>query len=279
MLGKRLIVSLMVLMLLVACGSNPTRDDGGSQTGQQTSTQGPGSSPDNSPSDTGSSSGGGPNLPNDPRALLAIIGVIVVFVAADAVLWTADYVKKHSTPTLEGMVKDGVYHAKDGAFSVTVPGDYPAHEGTGFIVREVRDHGQEQVVFLPATDGEPLYGVSTQPRLSTADAALSLDDYASKLYPSPAQDGRPLKPTLDEMLTLDGKSALFREYIQIPSTGAEPVYYLLYFIKGGDRSALVSVTWTDGCPKCATGPEHDIRAMDPHLKQFVDSFHLADAAP
>lgn len=275
MFGKRLLVSLMVLTFLVACGSNPTRDGGDPQTGQQTPTQGSNPSPDSRSSDTGSSRGGGPNLPSDPRALLAIVGIIVVLVAAQAVVWTVDYVESHSSPDLTGAVKDGVYHAKGDLFSVAVPGDYPAHGGAGVKVREVRDQGHQQVVFLPAVDTEPLYGVSMQQHLSPDDAAMSLDDYASKLYPSPIQDGKPLRPVLDEKLTLDGKSALFREYIQIPSLGAETVYYLLYFIKKGDRSALVSITWTDSCPKCATGPEGDIRAMDPHLKQFVDSFHLA----
>ena len=290
MFAKRLTVALLVLMLLVGCGSNPTRDDSspGPQGTPQSSPTGPGSNPSDGSSDadtkTNSHGGGGggfniPDIPGNGDALLAIVGIIVVLVAAQGVIWTVDYIKKHSTPNLEGSVKDGVYHAKHGEFSVAVPGDYPAHEGTGFKVREVRDQGQEQVVFLPATDGDPLYGVSVQPRLSAADAVMSLDDYASKLYPSPTQDGRPVKPALDEKLTLDGKPALFREYMQIPSIGAEPVYYLLYFIKTGDRSALVSITWTSDCSKCAAGPEADIRAMDPHLRQFVESFHLADAAP
>lgn len=269
--GKRLIAALVILTFLAACGSDPTRGDGGQGTPQTT---------DTTAAPTTSGGGGGNfDIPSDPRAALLVLGVIAVFVAAEAVLWTVDYIKEHSNPSLTGTVQDAVYRAKDGSFAVALPGDSPPHDGIGVTVREVTDHGQQQVVFLPAKDGEPLYGVSVQRQLPASDAAMSLADYASKLYPSPVQDGRPLKPVLDEMLTLDAKPALFREYSQTPSIGAEPVYYLLYFFKSGGRSALVSVTWTNGCPKCATGPEADIRAMDPHLKEFVESFHLADAAP
>jgi len=288
MLGKRLIVALMILAFLASCVSNPVRDDGG-QAPQASSAAGADTSPDGtattqSPS-TNHTSGGGGGFGNlggaDPRVVLALI--VVLGVAIIAVL-TVDYIKDHSKPGLTGKVKDGVYHAKGDAFSVALPGDYPAHGGTGFEVREITDRGQKQVVFLPATDGDPLYGVSLQPQLSAGDAAISLDDYASELYPAPASDdptlhGKPLQPLLDEKLTLDGKPALFREYAQIAGASNAPVYYLLYFIKTGDRSALVSITWTKDCLPCSTGPESAVRAMDPHLKKFVESFHLADTQP
>src|SRR5690242_2412937 len=242
MLAKRLITALVILVLLAGCASDPVQNGVAQnpQSAQPSPTKSTGPDADSgsdgnamTPDTDHGNGGGGFNIPSDPRALLAIVGIVMVFVAAQGVVWTVDYIKHHSNPSLTGTVKGGVYHAKDGTFSVAVPGDYPAHEGTGFTVHEIMDQGQEQVVFLPATEGNPLYGVSVQPRLSDADAAMSLDDYASKLYPSPTQDGRPLKPALEEQLTLDGKPALFREYIQIPSIGAEPVYYLLYFIKSG----------------------------------------------
>lgn len=284
MLGRRLITTLVILVLLAGCMPNQARDGDGRnpQSTQQSSSES--SNPDTTHSSQGG--GGGFNIPGnvDPRALLVVVAIIVVVGAVIIVGHLAsesiDYVKQHSTPSLTGKVQDGVYHAQGNLFSVAVPGAYPAHGNTGVEVHEIVDQGQKQVVFLPTVGGDPLYGVSVQPQLSASDAAMSLDDFASKLYPPPASNdpavhGKPLKPVLDEKLSLDGKPALFREYTQEANGIKQPVYYLLYFIKTDGRSALLSITWPKACPKCASGPEVDIRAMDPTLQTFVDSFRFS----
>lgn len=271
MLGKRVIVALMIVMLLMGCGSDPTRDDGSSSPHTtQTSGAGPDGGDSTASSNASSGGGGGFNGFNgDPRAALAILAIVVV-IGVVVITWDAI---SHTSSHLEGTVRHGIYRQKWGLFSVAVPDDTSA--------REPEEIGRQGVVFLPKKNVDPLYGVSVQPLLSADETAMSLDEFASKLYPAPASNdpgahGDPLQAVLNEKLTLDGKPALFREYVQVPSLGAEPVYYLLYFVKDGDRAALVSINWTKDCSKCATGPESDIRAMDPELKKFVESFHLAD---
>jgi len=290
MLGQRLMVALMVLMLLVGCGSNPTRDDSGpSPQGTQTSAAGPDGDAVSTASNPNTSHGGGGSccgsFNGDPRALLVIVGIIVVLGVAFLVIDSIDHIRDHWNADAAGSVKDGVYHATGGVFSVAVPDGYSAHGHTGVKGREPTDLSQEQVAFLPVVEGDPLYGVSVQTKLPAEAAAMPLEDYATKLYPSPGAtdptlQGKTPPPVLEERLTLDGKPALFREYAQAAGAwGKPPVHYLLYFIKTGTRGALVSITWTKDCPKCGTGPETDIRAMDPQLKRFVESFHLADAPP
>jgi hypothetical protein len=52
------------------------------------------------------------------------------------------------------------------------------------------------------------------------------------------------------------------------------VYYFLYFLKTRHRAAVLSIAWPGDCPNCAGGPEAEIRAMDPALRDFVTSFIL-----
>lgn len=289
MLGQRLMVALLILMLLAGCGSNPTRDDSGpAPQGTQTSAAGPdGDAVGTATSPNTSHSGGGGSccgsFNGDPRALLVIVGIIVVLGVVVLVIDSIDNIRDQWNAAAAGTVKDGVYHATGGVFTVAVPDGYSVHGHTGAKGQALPDPNQTQVAFLPVAEGDPLYGVSVQPALSAGDAAMPLEDLASKLYPShgatdPAPQGKAPPPLLEERLTLDGKPALFREYAQTAGAwGRPPAHYLLYFIKSGARSALVSITWTKDCPKCATGPEAAIRDMDPHLKQFVESFHMADA--
>jgi hypothetical protein len=287
MLIKRTIAALVVVTLLAGCAPVPAKDGGGQnpQTKQQSS------SPDSS-SDIGhNSSGGGGGFGNigniDPRALLAVVVIVVVVVSAVAIAHlaseTIDYIQQHTKPAPTISIQDHIYHSPRGLFSVAIPGEYPAQGPTGIDVRQIADQDQEQVFFLPTQEGDPVYSISTQPLLSGSYSAMSLDDFASQTYhppisSDPALHQKPLQPLLDEKLTLDGKPALFREYsLGSDAYSKKPVYYLLYFVRNNERSALLSISWLKDCPKCSTGPETDIRAMDPHLKQFVESFHLVDS--
>ena len=292
MLAKRLIVVLMVLMLLVGCGSNPTRDDGGpSPQGAPASGAAPddGTSGDTASPDTSHSGGGNfGNFNGDPRILLGVIVVVVVVISAVAIYHlaaeTLDSIRKHTHPADPQAAEDGIYRDPHGLFSVAVPGEYPAQDPDGIEVRQTAAKGQEQVFFITAQDDDPVYGVSVQPLASPDDAAMPLPAFASKVYPPPVS-GDPAAPqisppSLEQDITLDGKPALFREYSSGPGPdGRHPVYYLLYFVRNGQRSAVLSITWFRDCPGCSNGPEVAVRNMDPHLKQFVESFHLADTAP
>ena len=285
MLIKRTIAALVVVTLLIGCAPVPAKDGDG----QNTQAKQQSSSPDSS-SDTGhnNSGGGFGNIGNiDPRALLAVVVIVVVVVSAVAIAHlaseTIDYIQQHTKPAPALSIQDHVYHSPRGLFLVAIPGEYPAQGPTGIAVRQIAYQDQEQVFFLPMNEGAPVYSISTQPLSSGSYSAMSLDDFASQMYTppvygDPALHQKPLQPLLDEKLVLDGKPALFREYILRPDPDSkQSLYYLLYFVRNSERSALLSISWTKYCPKCSTGPEADIRAMDPHLKQFVESFHLADS--
>lgn len=179
------------------------------------------------------------------------------------------------TPAPKGAVKDGVYSAEDGTFSVAAP--------EGLDIREQYSPQQDYVFFAPRILKGPVYAVSISPQLDPAYASLTLEQFAALSlkdanFEKQRLAGPPLKELRREDVTLGGRAALSVVYSQTPPGAVGPAaYYLMYFMKTRDRAAVLSVAWLRDCPKCATGPESAIRDMDPELKKFLDSFQLADS--
>jgi hypothetical protein len=108
-------------------------------------------------------------------------------------------------------------------------------------------------------------------------AALALKD--ARFQSLQASDA-PLKERHREEVSLDGRTALSVIYSQTPPGAAKPAaFYLMYFIKTRKNAAVLSIAWPGDCPKCARGPEQEVRGMDPELEKFVDSFRLIDLVP
>lgn len=279
---KRLVTALCILALLSGCAPVPVQGYAGDNfQSEYTSCSSPG---------TGNSSGGSGASVNvggggDTRSALVFVVIVASVLAITyAACEGAQLLHRHSEAVPAGNIKDGVYRAPTDLFTVDVPGDFAASGDTGVKVNESRDDTQDRVIFFSMQDGAPVYSASVVPHLPPAAAALSLDDYAAKLSNPRGQttgsvdESAPLRPAYEEQLTLDGKPALFRDYpFSAGPGGRAPAHYLLYVIKDGPTGALLSITWYGACPKCATGPEAEVRTMDPHLKQFVESFHLATA--
>lgn len=176
------------------------------------------------------------------------------------------------TPAPQGAVKDGVYQAEDQSFSVAAP--------EGLEIREQYSPTQDYVFFAPRFAKGPVYVVSVSTQLDPAYASLSLDQFAAASvrdanFENQRLAGAPLTERYRETVTLDGKPAQAVVYSQT-KVGAETpsAWYLMYFMKTRDRAAVLSIAWPQDCPKCANGPESEVRAMDPGLQQFVDSFRL-----
>jgi hypothetical protein len=177
----------------------------------------------------------------------------------------------------KGEVQDGVYTPADGSFSVAAP--------EGLEIREQLAPERDYVFFAPRLARGPVYGVSVDRVLDPEYAALSVDEYAAlalkdaRFQRLQASDA-PLVEAHREELSLDGRPALTVIYSQTAPGAARPqAWYLMYFIKTRKNAAVLSITWPGDCPKCAGGPEQAVRDMDPGLKSFVDSFHLADLVP
>lgn len=176
------------------------------------------------------------------------------------------------TPAPKGAVKDGVYAAEDQSFSVVAP--------QGLEIREQYSPAQDYVFFAPRYAKGPVYVVSVSPQLDPAYASLSLEQFAAASlrdanFENQRLAGAPLTERYRESVSLDGKSALAVIYSQSKSGADKPsAWYLMYFMKTRDRAAVLSIAWPVDCPKCATGPEMEVRSMDPQLERFVDSFQL-----
>lgn len=172
----------------------------------------------------------------------------------------------------KGKLEDGIYTAADGTFSVAPP--------PGLGIHEEFYPQLDYVLFAPRLVKGPVYGINVNPDLEPIYGQLTLDEFAQvslrdARFQSRLANGVPLQELRREEITLDGRPALAVTYSQTPRGADKPsAYYLLYFMKTRHRSAVLSVAWPKECPACATGPEADVRAMDPALHAFVDSFIL-----
>ena len=216
---------------------------------------------------------------DDARQLLFVATMQLVYLAGCNSLL---YVERHLSAPHEGSVYDGVYHSSDGVFSVALPGPLAVGDEPGIRVREQINLAQDHGFFLPTGAPGALYSVSVVKQLEGADAGLSLQQFAARALQDQEQQNRqmaaaPLQKLHEEDLQLDGSPALFVVYSQSQAGADAPqAYYLMYFLKSHGRAAFLSVAWAGDCRHCGDGTEADIRAMDPHLKQFVESFKLAD---
>lgn len=179
------------------------------------------------------------------------------------------------TPAPKGAVKDGIYNAQDGTFSVDAP--------AGLDIREQYAPQQDYVFFAPHILKGPVYAVSVSPQLDPAYASLTLEQFAATSlkdanFENQRLAGPPLVEQRREDVMLSGRPALSVVYSQTPQGAAKPAaYYLMYFMKTRGRAAVLSIAWPRDCPKCESGPEADVRAMDPEFQKFVDSFRLMDS--
>jgi hypothetical protein len=173
----------------------------------------------------------------------------------------------------------GVYISPDRLFSVNVPDD-----NRNTQIREQIKPTKDYVYFVSSTPGKPVYAISVIPALSAQDASLSIQQFATQAtagLQGDASQGRgqlaSLQRVYQEELKINDKPALFAVYRRGAQTAnaRQPFYYLMYFIRNGNRAAILTVTWSGDCPKCTDGPETAIRALRPGLGRFVDSFRLA----
>lgn len=173
----------------------------------------------------------------------------------------------------KGTLQAGVYTAADGSFSVEPP--------PGYAIHEEYYPQQDYLLFAQRLSKGPVYAMNVSPDQEPIYNSLTLDEFATvelrdARFQQQLADGVALKELRREAITLDGRPALSIFYSQTkPGASAPQAYYLLYFTKTRHRSAVLSIAWPGDCPKCADGPEAEVRTMDPALDAFVGSFHLA----
>ena len=196
-------------------------------------------------------------------------------------------------------LKDDVYRSGDGTFLVKLPMT-PSSSNKGTYSLYERLSGSEDHIFmLPNQKGEgrSAYMIDVIPKLDPTDRDASTVGFLGdmnrvrqlmELHPVTSEDSPPLLH--EESITLDGKPALFQTYrlsldpddddkdsnaTEFFGSDSKTLYLLLYVVKTHDQAAIIGIARPGDCPKCATGPEAEIRAMDPVLEAFVSSFHMA----
>ena len=287
MLTRSFTAALMALALLTACAGNP---DPKIQYDYADCTP--------------SGNGGNGGVSGSGNPVAAIVGMLVIDVVVDlSWYYGCEGVQNldHALfPPAVSSLHDGIYRSGDGLYSVAVPGQLSRSADDARWLTLLERLGQEQdyLYFLPKPEGQPNPGylVIVFPKLDADTAPQSPDEFA--LNVSHIRDAMARHPVSEyghtpvelhaEHITLDGKPAMFASYslvmgddkvaTRIFGKDQETLYLLLYVVKTSTRAAILGIAWPRDCPKCSTGSEAEIRAMDPHLKQFVESFHLADAA-
>ncbi len=132
-------------------------------------------------------------------------------------------------------------------------------------------------MFVPRTPDEPVYGITVLTQLDAGQAALSLDDFANQAGADLLGIGVPVTQVHAEDTQLGANPARLVVYRSnsADTTGGQPDFYLLYFVKTAHTAAILSITWPYECPRCATGSDTALRDMDPAVGSFLESFELA----
>ena len=253
---------------------------------------------------TPSGNDGNGSVSGSGNPVAAIVGMLVIDVVVDlSWYYGCEGVQSldHALfPPAVSSLRDGIYRSGDGVYSIAVPGQLArtADDGSRLSLLERLGQEQDYLYFQPKPAGEPnpAYLIVAYPTLDADTASLSPDEFALNVshireamdrHPISAYGHEPVE-LHSEDITLDGKPAMFASYsmaigddkvaTRIFGKSHEILYLLLYVVKTPTRAAILGIAWPRDCPKCATGPEADIRTMDPRLNQFVESFRLADAA-
>jgi|SRR5579863_1576063 len=180
------------------------------------------------------------------------------------------------------VVHGTVYRSPDGLFSVDLPGSAAVDDGPGLQVHESITPDKDYVYFVPHPAGGPVYGMNVLPQMPPQFTGLSVEDFSHQAMAdlfedahSPGDSPRSLnlEQVYEQALTLDDKPAVFAVYRRNGSDYGP--YYLMYFVKQGDRAAILSVLWPGDSLPSGNNPEVAIRAMSPGLQDFVSSFRLA----
>lgn len=193
------------------------------------------------------------------------------------------YLLQHElSPTPAKSIRDGIYTAPRGSFSVQVP---DAQASANYSAEQASLHGLSYVSFMPTVPAAPRYTVAVmayhpksvgdEPREGSVPGALG----AGVLGVSYVSFGevRRLRDPLDT--TVDGQPARLGVYADLDINGAVDAYFLVYSLRGSDAQATVSVSWAAPCPACQAGSEAEMLASAPGAERFLRSFHLTGQTP
>lgn len=274
MLIKRLITALVFAALLAGCASNPTQP-GRTDVRMEDLCRGSG---------LGDMNG---NLGGDPVIVLAVVAVVVgvlVYQYVDCKLLLASGQNKTSS------VRNDVYQSGDKVFSVALP---QAPDDGMDILQAIEP--QHDYVFFRPVRSKDIYAISVAPTAIKDSKPETLDEFAAhslqndealhfgksiylSAYTLLHRENLVLRssPVVFELFTHTGDS--FTEYERDQFPDAKQLYYLTYFTQVGSHSAALIIAWPYACPKCVGGDEADIRATDPCIQRFVESFQLSAAS-
>lgn len=171
-------------------------------------------------------------------------------------------------------IRDGVYRAPSGAFSVHLPHALP---GTTYKAEQGMLQPLSYVGFMPSDVETPAYTVATT-RLNEAQASKPLSALMPGRFGAGIQGvsyssfGQ-VKRIRDPMpVTLDGKPALLGVYADFGASAGN-AFFLVYYMLDGRSFSIVTLSWAGGCHHCKEGSEAEILDEVPGAADFVGSFH------
>lgn len=199
-------------------------------------------------------------------------------------------VERLAHPSATGTVTDGVFRSGHGTFSVALPFPPPGIPKPSIAVIQPTVLPSESVLFRSMDDGDTVksgamvFGAAMSRETQLEQSATVEQAGIAKLdRENTAVRAGAVAPTLirHELVTLDGRPALFASYeskLYLDGKHATPAYLFVYFTRYQNDSAVLTVLWSGDCLPCASGHEAGIRALDPNIGRFVDSFHMDEKA-
>lgn len=269
------VVNLLIgftIMALSACASTPS-----TQTSATTSEAFPNNC--SSQDETNSKLGNGAGPP-----ALAVLGIILAINANAQCEALSNLV-----PAPDANIKDGVFHSSDGSFSVTLPEPLADTERPGSQVWVDGPAHISKVYITSSQRNGPIYSIYP---LSWHPFAKpkTLDDLDERFLTNPYFTASMMIGGVNQehvfrgtTILPDGSSAVLEVLRPVQPVNAaqgqsgtapesERPYLLYYLIKSHDSYSILSIVWPNPCNVCSTGPEADIRNMDPRIATFVNSF-------
>jgi hypothetical protein len=206
---------------------------------------------------------------NSDVAAVIVVAGILIFTTADVIVYSSCEIDAMRHPVPADMVVGGIYRARSGSFSISLP--RATDDKHGMDIYQIVDEGGELVTFQSKGWGDrPTYVVSVSP--SQQRSVLGNGNLKNE----------GIRKINSQDVTLDGQPAVFEVFVHDPNTQPEDeyvaaqrkTYYLVYTLTDRGQIALLSVSWPGQCQGCDGGDEQQIRKLNPALDRFVGSFHM-----
>ena len=182
----------------------------------------------------------------------------------------------------DSSIHGGVFTSTDGAASLSVPEFHDAGGHPGAQVWENTGAPPVSKILVTPMPADGLIYTAYPLHWNLFATPKTLGDLEDRFLNNPnfaaqMMIGSPRVERLYSANTVlaDGSPAKVEVYRQTAFAHVadfEHQFQIFYLIKSDSGYSILSIFLSKSCPVCSSGPEADIRNVDPHIAAFVDSY-------